>query len=93
MDAYQDDPRLPVAATCPRCAHPAYAGTGGWSTCRCGRSWAVHPAEVADVVEPLDRLDGAALSVDRLRAYLHGPTTAAERAAARRRLDQLADRW
>lgn len=41
-----------------------------------------------------DHLGGAALTVDRLRAFLHRPDTPAERAAARRRLDQLAeDRW
>lgn len=80
------------APCCPSCGQPSSAGTGGWSTCRCGRSWPVHAAEVPP--EPLDVLSAAALPLDRLRNYLHGPVTPAERAEARRRLDRLAaDRW
>lgn len=42
----------------------------------------------------LDDLGAVALDAGRLRRYLHGPDTAAERAEARRRLDRLtADCW
>jgi hypothetical protein len=47
-----------------------------------------------EVPHDFDHLGGAALTVDRLRQYLHGPITPAERAAARRRVDELAEhRW
>jgi len=82
MDQHDDvDPRLGTASSCPTCGRPAESGTGGWSTCTCGRSWPVHPIEVP--VQARDDLGTASLTVDRLRSYLHGPVTPAERAAAR----------
>jgi len=79
------DPWLTGAACCPSCGRPAESGTAGWSTCACGRSWPTHPAEIPAAAR--DDLGAAALTVDRLRSYLHGPVTPAERVAARRRLD------
>lgn len=78
MDRYDTDPRRAEAATCQRCGRSANAGTAARSICTtCGHDWQVGPAEV----EPLDVVAGAALSVDRLNRFLHGPLTAAERPA------------
>jgi hypothetical protein len=42
--------------------------------------------------EPVDVLGAAALPVERLRRFVRGEMTAAERAEARRVVDELADR-
>lgn len=81
------------AQPCPRCLFDGgNAGNNAREFCRsCGYSWQVIPAEVP-AAEPGDDLGTVSLTIDRLRRFLHGPPTAADRAEARRRLDRLAER-
>ena len=77
---------------CPRCLFDGgNAGTSARQFCRsCGCSWQVVLAEVP-ANHLVDDLGAASVTLDRLRRFLDGPPTDAERAEARRRLDSLAE--
>jgi hypothetical protein len=72
------------SADCPSCGWPAPAGAGPCLHCCTARPPAPDP-------EPVDPLDGAALTVAELRGFIESPDTPADRAAARRFLDRQAE--
>jgi hypothetical protein len=72
---------------CSSCGWAAPAGAGHCLHC-------LTPQPAAPDPEPVDRPDGAALTVAELRGFVRSPDTPADRAAARRFLDRLAEgRW
>lgn len=98
MDEYTSSLRL-SAASCPRpdCDRAAAGGTAARVWCARGHESQVDvPRERSPfplVPVAVDHLGVCSLPADRL-PVLHGPTTAQEAFAARRRLDALAeDRW
>jgi hypothetical protein len=81
---------------CPRCDWPAPIGTGARAVCtHCGFQWQADPPAVSPR-RPLDQhpddLGVAAEPLARIRGFMSGPQTDADRAAARRFLDGLAER-
>lgn len=84
---------------CPRCGHGSTAGTAARLICTaCGLDWQVPsltapmPREPdADSWDHGDDLSTLSLPFERLRTWYVAPPTEAERAAARRFLDGLAE--
>lgn len=73
---------------CPRCGSSRVGGNSARSVCnRCGADW-----QSGQDAEPADDLGSTSLTTGALRAWYAKPEEEADRAAARRFLDSLADR-